>query len=199
MAAIVFFDTETTGLPQWKAGAGHPKQPHIMQLGAILQDADTRKNLMELNLLLKLPEEVEPEPKAVEVHKITKEMCETYGVYPQTALKLFDVMLKKAQVVVAHNLNFDALMYEAAVLRDQFLSMASFRDCRHSCTMLNSTPICKIPGNYNNSYKWPTLKEAHSFFFPQVPWNEEGAHDAMYDVRECQAIYWALQDRLRQL
>lgn len=200
MSAAVFFDTETTGLPLWKGGAGHPDQPHIMQLGAILQDLDTKKVMMELNLLLKLPPEIEPGEKAVEVHKITKEMTEKYGVYPATALKLFDVMLQKADIVVAHNINFDALMYEAAVLRDNFLNMASYRQCRPFCTMMNSTMICRLPNPKNpREFKWPTLKEAHHHFFPSVPWNEDGAHDAMFDVRECQAIYWAIDSKMKAM
>lgn len=197
MPAVVFFDTETTGLPQPKAGAGSPVQPHIMQLGAILQDSTSRRVLAEMNLLLKLPEGIKPDQRAVEVHKITPEMCEEFGVYPETALKLFDVMLKKAEIVVAHNLAFDALVYEAATLRSTFLSMDSFRKCRPSCTMLNSVMICKLPNpKFPREYKWPTLREAHNHFFPHIPWNEEGAHDAMYDVRECQSIYWAIQDRM---
>lgn len=193
MAAAIFFDTETTGLPpSWTAGAGHPLQPHIMQLGAILQDTDTKKVLMELNLLLKLPEGVIPHPQAAETHHITPEMCEQYGVKPKTALKMFDLMLQRADIVVAHNLKFDALMYEAGTLRYS-LSMDNFRKCRASCTMMNSTMICKIPNQNRGGFKWPTLREAHTHFFPSIPWNEEGAHDAMFDVRECRDIYWALQ------
>lgn len=196
MAAAVFFDTETTGLPpSWSAGAGHPDQPHIMQLGAILQDLDTRKVLMELNLLLQIPDDVTPDPRAVEVHHITKEMCQQYGVKPATALKLFDVMLQRADIVVAHNLKFDALIYEAGILRHD-LSMESFRRCRPSCTMMNSTMICRIPNQSRGGFKWPTLKEAHLHFFPTIPWNEAGAHDAMFDVRECRDIYWALEARM---
>lgn len=198
MPAAVFFDTETTGLPLWNGGAGHPDQPHIMQLGAILQDLDTRRVHMELNLLLKLPEGIEPNEKAVEVHKITRDLCEKYGVYPSTALKLFDVMLQRADIVVAHNLNFDSLMYEAATLRDTFLNMAAFRKCRPFCTMLNSTMICRLPNPKRpREYKWPTLAEAHRHFYPSVPWNSEGAHDAMFDVRECQSIYWAIDSHMK--
>lgn len=198
MPAAVFFDTETSDMVQWKAGAGAPGQPHIMQLGAILQDIDTRRVMMELNLILKLPPGVIPSQRAIEVHKITPDMCEKFGVYPATALKLFQVMLEKAEIVVAHNMSFDSLVYEAAVLRDQFLNMAPFRNCRPFCTMHNSTNLCRIPNpKFPREYKWPTLKEAYAHFFPGTPWNEDGAHDAMYDVRACQNIYWALQDHMK--
>lgn len=184
----------------WKAGAGAPQQPYIMQLGAILQDLDTRKVLQEINLLVKLPDGVVPSPEAVAVHKITPEMCAQYGYRSETVFRMFEVMLSKAELVVAHNLRFDALMWEIECLRHTFVNMDSFRRARPFCTMLTSTTMCKVPQkNGRGGYKWPTLQEANAYFFPDEPWDEEGAHDAMYDVRKCQAIYWKIHDRLNSL
>lgn len=53
------------------------------------------------------------------------------------------------------------------------------------------TPICKLPGTYDD-FKWPRLSEAYRFAF-----NEDfsGAHDAMADVRACLRIYrWIIDN-----
>lgn len=39
---ILFFDTETTGMYQWRQTPDHPDQPHIVQLAALLCHDDGR-------------------------------------------------------------------------------------------------------------------------------------------------------------
>lgn len=199
MPAAVFFDTETTGLPQWHGGVGHPKQPHIVQLAAIMQDLETREVLHTLCCLMKVPDDVQIDPQAEAVHKKSKALLNTFGYRAETVLKMFQVMLERAEVVVAHNLGFDSLVYEAAVLRGQgFLSMDPFRKCRASCTMLNSVMLCKLPNPKKpGTFKWPKLNEAWPMLVGNKigkSWNELEAHDALFDVRRCQELYWAIQD-----
>lgn len=202
MAAAVFFDTETTGLPIWKGGAGHPLQPHIVQIAAILQDLETRKVLHTMALLVKIREGVTIEPKAQEVHGKTPDILSRYGYEPKTAFRMFNALLERAEVVVAHNLNFDALVYEAEVCRNEFLSMESFRKCRAYCTMLNSTMICRIPSPARpGTFKWPTLEEAWTHFIGNPTgkkWEPSAAHDALFDVERCREIYWAIEDKVNR-
>lgn len=206
MATAVFFDTETTGLPQWHGGAGHPKQPHIVQLAAIKQDLDTKQIIHTLACVMKIPDDVTIDPQAEAVHKKSKEFCNKYGYRPETILKMFQVMLEDADVVVAHNMKFDSLVYEAAVLRSiekngQFLSMDAFRKCRACCTMLNSINLCRLPDTRKpNTFKWPKLNEAWPILVgrPQgLEWNEDHAHDALFDVQRCQEVFWAIRDQMQ--
>lgn len=52
------------------------------------------------------------------------------------------------------------------------------------CPMLLSTDICKLPGRYPGTYKWPKVEEAYKFFFPESKYIEEhrGADDAKHEA-----------------
>lgn len=170
------FDTETTGMLVKNAPATHPNQPHIVQLGMILYST-TGNVLAEHNILVKCPIPIPPE--ATNVHGITNEMCEKFGVSLETALKLFLHYNALAELLVAHNFNYDLTVIEAAKAR------AGLRENLQSaihCTMLANVERCKLPSKWGRDYKWPTLQELHTHLFKE-PFS--GAHDAMADVRAC--------------
>lgn len=52
MNTILFYDTETTGLPDWKSPSESETQPHLVQLAAILANADTRQVISTLDLII---------------------------------------------------------------------------------------------------------------------------------------------------
>ncbi len=61
MSALIF-DTETTGLPNYKAPVNNDSQPYIVQLAAILVD-DEGDTVSEMSVIIKpngwtIPEEV---------------------------------------------------------------------------------------------------------------------------------------------
>lgn len=182
----LFFDTETTGLPDFKKPAEDPSQPHIVQLGAILYDDDPRV-VSEINLLVR-PDGWTIPAEASGVHGITQEKAEKFGLPLATVMLLFLDLCRRADLLVAHNYSFDAKM-----VRREFHHLAipshaeEFRKRQSYCTMAASTDLCKLPGKYG--YKWPKMQEAHVHFFGK---EFDGAHDAMADVRACAAVYFAL-------
>jgi DNA polymerase III epsilon subunit-like protein len=184
------FDTETTGIANFRAPAEHPSQPRIVQLGAILFD-DAERVVAELNVMVK-PEGFTIPPEASDVHGITTDRAERYGIGIATVLGMFGVLCSRAETLVAHNFDFDRLVVESEFCRQNARDRGIRALARSSyCTMRTATDVCRIPGP--RGYKWPNLQEAHRFFFNE---GFEGAHDAMADVRACARVYFELNRRL---
>jgi DNA polymerase-3 subunit epsilon len=174
----LFFDTETTGFK--KPGF----TPEIVQIGALLQDTETKQILAELNVIV-TPKN--PIPQVVsDIHGITDEVAEKYGVASLAAENMFALMVQMADIAVAHNIKFDLdiiagvwpVAYGFLVERQQF------------CTMLKSTDIVGLTGTHAGRNKWPRLTEAYAHFFDGAAF--DNAHNAMADVRACRDIYFKL-------
>ncbi len=179
----LIFDTETTGLINYKAPKIHECQPRCVQLGAILSD-DNGAVRGEINLLIKPDGWVIPK-EASDVHGITNELCEKFGVPIVIALNVFNRFARVADLMVAHNFDYDDQILRNEFARidkpNDFVTKTSF------CTMKASTNIVGIKGPRGN--KWPKLQETHKFFFNE---EFEGAHDAMADVRACKRVFFHL-------
>lgn len=187
------FDTETTGKADFKAAQANRLhcQPYIVQLGAILYLE--RQVVAEVNMLIDPTfkgERMPIPPGASEVHGVSDAMVEAAGFDHKIAVPLFNQMLRKADRLVAHNMQFDLLMARAMFTRiaashDTLLGVPKV------CTMLSAKPVLKLPGKYGD-YKWPSLDEAYRHLVDADGF--EGAHDAMVDVRAAAAVLFALED-----
>ena len=186
-----FFDTETTGLFDFKAPATAPHQPHICQIGAIVTDEEGR-TMSEFNMLCKL-EGATIHPGAQAVHGITPENCELYGAPPISILSTLNHMAAPCRLTIAHNRKFDAAICDAAFQRigGQVPMNRNFTKQLGFCTMEATTDLLKLPG-FKGKYKWPKLQEAYKYFFGK---EFEGAHDAMLDIRATRDVFFALKAR----
>jgi len=188
---LLFFDTETTGLPQWHSPITDSAQPHLVQLAALFTDNDGTEVSL-LNVIIR-PEGWTIPVEASNVHGITTERAYECGVPLKAALSIFNAMLRAASKRVAHNISFDDMLVSIAAERvGAGRLMEALAGQPTFCTMNATTNICKIPSpraRHQEDYKWPKLSEAYKHFF-----NEElvGAHDALVDVRACKRIYFAL-------
>lgn len=176
---LLIFDTETTGLPKSRSSAESRANnwPHIVSISWVILDSDTDKIEKERNYYIKpngwaIPEE------STNIHGITEEIAR------QNGSDLLDVMVEfvgeKCDAWVAHNLEFDINVVVNAVLWDLKFQFPPIPQ-RKFCTMLLSKSICKLPGNYKNSYKPPKLKELYNYVFKKYP-DEIMLHSSMYDV-----------------
>ena len=186
MSKVLVFDTETTGLPSWRAGHGHICQPDVLQLALLLVDSETDEEVNYVSFLIK---DGKPgDEGAVAIHGITDEKRERFGIPRRLALSIFHHFVMQADLVVAHNMDFDYGMLKTMYIREG-VEMPNFKQY---CTMKALTPLCKLPHKNpnrgrNDNYKWPKLIEAYSMFID--PDGFDGAHDAMVDVRACYEMY----------
>jgi len=129
------------------------------------------------------------------VHGVSAEDCLRFGVAADTAASLFLDACRRADVLVAHNVRFDAVVMEAALSRSSSLSSSlSSSDIsgiisskRQVCTMQETTHLCRLPAKFGGQYKWPSLSEAYAF----ATEGEElqGGHDAMVDAQACLKVF----------
>lgn len=175
-----YFDTETTGFPA-KAGTPLDKCPFVVQIAAILVD-DEYGEVASLSTIIKPDGWTIPENVA-EIHGITTEKAEAFGIPAKVAMAAFSQICRQADEVIAHNISFDLKIVSYEIERAAAPNVIA--DKVHFCTMAATTDICKLPGNYGK-YKWPKLIEAHQHFFNE---GFDGAHDALVDVRACARIH----------
>lgn len=182
---ILFFDTETNGLPiDYKASYTDVNNwPRVIQLAWLL--ADEQGNILRSSSNL-----VFPDGWQVPVEKFwidnghSTERCADQGFPIDSLLAEFYAAKMEADVLVAHNLNFDHRIVWAEFIRAGLQPKSGMHKI---CTMMKSTNVCKIPGS--RGYKWPKLEELHRFLFDK---DFDGAHDALADVMATKDCFFKL-------
>ena len=124
---------------------------------------------------------------ASKIHGITTQKARAEGTDLLPVLIEFAEDVKKADLIVAHNMNFDNKIVAAELLRNNIVHQLF--STPKICTMINSTKYCKIP-RFSGGYKWPNLKELHKKLFDC---NFENAHDALSDVKACAKCFFELK------
>lgn len=193
MSYILFFDTETTGLPDWKTPSDGENQPHIVQLAAILADEKTKKRIMTLDLIVKPDGWVIPEDMT-EIHGITHVLAMEVGVQEKEAVAMLFNMRRRAAKRVAHNRTFDQRIVRIAAKRyfsEEYIDKWAEKD-DFDCTMLMSKPIMKLEPKNRFGFKSPKLEDAYEYFTGN---KLEGAHNAMNDTIACMEVYWEILKR----
>lgn len=191
---IFFFDTETTGLPANKYPPDSEMQPHITQLGGILEIDGVE--VVRLDALIK-PNNWRIHPcsgtgisaKSTELTGITQEMCEEGGIPIEDAMEIFLTCMDQADAYCCHNTAFDrkiigfefARLYPGQPPRRALLDKPGF------CTMKAATPVCEIPKkNAKTAFKWPKLEEAMKIIFDE---ELENAHSAIVDITATRRLF----------
>lgn len=182
---ILFFDTETTGLVDFKAPFDAEHQPSLIQLGAILSN----ENGVEYGSLdLLISTQVSIPEEASNVHGITKELVDRFGIDLNQACVAFLALVRNADLLVCHNVSYDLVIMQKAFVDADMRDFLFNLDKKNLCTMRKMTNICCLPGT--RGYKWPKLAEAYKFCFNK---ELENAHSAIVDVRACKEIFfWML-------
>lgn len=201
----LLFDTETSGFINKKLDANHPEQAWCIQLGAIL--ADEESELEHLNLIVQ-PNGRTCHPMAQQIHGISVEYAEENGLPELEVTEQFGIMLRKADIIVCHNYDFDWQYVQHMMernldnLSDQARS-AFYLDLPSFCTMKDKD-VKKFVGakNKKNQLKRPKLielfeKVANAYEAKHgIPWEHasfSNAHDAFADISATNKCFWELQ------
>lgn len=184
--AILFFDTETSGLPNKNIGISDESQPHIIQLAATLC-TEKLIPILSLNALIK-PNGWAISEFITKLTGISENRLNEEGISEKSALNLFLMMVNKSRLLVAHNIYFDNQIIQIGASRYGLI----FPEKKMFCTMSESKNILAIPPTEKmvqagfDSFKNPNLSECIKFFF-----NEDfnGEHDASNDVNACLRVY----------
>ena len=185
MKPILFFDTETTGLPDWNVPSDDECQPHIVELAALLVDPKSMNSLASLGVIVRPDGWVIPD-ETIEVHGISNEKAAEEGISEKDALEMFLALYSKSSIRVAHNTTFDNRIIRIALKRHlpDAVSDEQWKDkSSYHCTMIDHS---KTHGG-----KWPKLQEAYKFHFGV---DFEDAHRAMSDVKACMKVYFAARE-----
>ena len=137
---VVVLDTETTGWLR-NLDPADPKQPHLVQLGAIVAETSNREVLSVLDVMIR-PEGWHIPSAVVKVHGIDDSMAAEHGVSEKLATELF-LDLWKGSKVIAHNVGFDIGIMGCAIARYAPAHLAMWQKTDKHCTMDLSTPLVR--------------------------------------------------------
>ncbi len=119
----LFFDTETTGLPQnYKAPATDlDNWPRMVQIAWQHYTKDGR--LLDSKVYIIKPEGYKIPKEASDVHGITTEKAINEGFDLCWILNEFREMMLKSDTLVAHNISFDEKILAAEFIRKKIKSL----------------------------------------------------------------------------
>jgi len=212
---IAVFDTETTGLPKTKIinDLSLHLWPHIVQFSYIIYDTKLKKIIKTVDLIIRIPENINISDEVSEIHGITNFISQTSKYTIENALIEFsnDYLNYNIDLIVGHNLAFDINMLKIALIREisnttNLSDKMSFSQLLENlnepipeecpklfCTMKQSIELCglKTISKYGKEYnKFPKLNELHIKLFNSSPRN---LHNSLNDVLICLRCYYMLE------
>ena len=191
---LLAIDLETSGLIDRNLPLDHQSQPHIVELGMVLvDDADVEVGVYQS--LIK-PTDWHIGDEVAQVHGITTEDARANGVGIKTALVAMMGFVERADLILAHNLNYERQMIHVELMRLRAVGdWWKQRNDDMRCTMEGSKDVLKLPGRYGD-WKYPKLSEAHGVLCPGVPFKTE--HRSLGDARAALRVWRALQQIERE-
>jgi DNA polymerase-3 subunit epsilon len=198
MKTILFYDTETTGLPEWSKPSEDPCQPRVTQLAAELCIEETGETIAELNHII-LPDGWTIPADVAAMTGLTTELALIEGVAADLVIHEFIEMWNRAGLRSAHNEQFDMRMLRIElvrhqVFRAQLVNGVPFADHWKAgpafCTQGKATKIVNDARPAGDKKKTCTLGEAYAHFTGKTL---EGAHNAKVDVMACKAVYYGIK------
>jgi len=181
---LIVFDTETTGIPDWKQPSHYDIQPHLVEIAAVRVNPESRHIEQKLELMVSpdgwtIPDEV------AEIHGITTEKALENGLPEKDVLDMFlDFWAGRKRI--AFNTTFDNRIIRIATKRfSDKPTIAMWKGGEYECAMYGSR---RVMGG-----KIPSLAEAYRYF---IGGELDDAHTAMGDVLATVEIYFKMKDAM---
>jgi DNA polymerase III subunit epsilon len=202
---ILIFDTETTGLPKnYKAPATDTDNwPYLVEVSAILYNENG--NIQEQMTEIVKPEGYTISEELTKIHGISNNYAIQYGKELIKVIQNFNELLDKAEIIVAHNLEFDMNILNSSAARIG-IKENLFKDKGKYCTMKSTVDLCeiykmaKVTGpqsryrKFTKQLKYPKLEELYNKLFSKTM---ESAHTSYGDVSATAECYFELQKRIQ--
>jgi len=177
---VLFFDTETTGIPDHSAkwDVDFNDYPHIVQIAWVFGD------VAESHIIRPVGWEIPEETTAV--HGITTEYAMEHGEPFVFVMDRFIAFAQKAPLLCGHNIHFDTGIVKANILRElgheyfiaNDVDAALFKGKR--IDTMRSTMKWVDARNSWGKLKFPNLGELYARCFPGETFP---AHDALEDTK----------------
>lgn len=183
---IVFFDTETTGLPRdYNAPSSKlDNWPRLVQLAWIVSDYDGNVISSEDHIII--PDGFEIPSISAAIHGITTSIAKSKGEKLINVIDNFLGVLQNATAIAGHNISFDQHIVEAEILRCGRSNI--LKNIPSYCTMKLSANYCNIL-NSNKEVKWPTLQDLYYKLYRE---KFENSHNAIADVKATYRCFFSL-------
>lgn len=191
MDKIVFFDTETTGLPDWKKPSDGKEQPHIVSLSAIQCHRETGEEIERINVIVR-PEGWKIPEDSIKIHGISNEVAQNQGLNEKLCI-CFLIELCYDSARCCFNRTFDQRIIRIGLKRyGMEKTMKTWADKENFyCTMLESSRIMRLPPRGKYGWRYPKLEAAYKFFCGKEL--GEKAHNSMNDTMACKKLYYAIR------
>lgn len=193
---ICIFDTETTGFPLFRDPSDDPRQPHIVDICALLYTP--QGELVDSFEAMVRPDGWDIPNEVSVIHGITNELALEHGIPEHIAIEGFMNIWRQAGLRVAHNVSFDDRILRIGLMRffgtevaDEYRAGDKFCTCQTTTNIVQCPPTAKmIAAGRGKQYKQPTVAQALKFFTGE---DLVGGHRARPDTEACARVYFALQ------
>lgn len=177
---VLFFDTETTGIPEKHAkwDLGYMEFPHVVQLAWI-------HGCREESHIIR-PDGWEIPQETVEVHGITTEYALEHGEPFAAVVDMFIQDCHDSGLICGHNIYFDTSVLKANILRELGREYYEANDVEQALHKYKRIDTMRASNKWVDARtasgvkKWPKLCELYSRCFPGETF---AAHDALEDTK----------------
>lgn len=188
---VLFFDTETTGLPRKRGISALDDASVWPDLVTISWQIFEDRELVRKESHIIKPVGFKIPAESVKFHGITTEFAEDHGKPLYDILVSFSEDVKSCNWIVAHNLEFDKNVIFHAFKWRLFKDVAWWPTSGEFCSLQKSMNEMKLFSKYakpSDPYKMPGLDELWKDTFGSLP--PPNAHSSDRDVDVLQQIVW---------